>query len=113
MRWRFRVTHEDFLAAFKVVEPTSTREFLAERPRLTFKDIGGLTETKRTLNSILQRVRAGSALFGHARFNPPKGILLTGASGTGKTLLCTRFGGGTRTYPDHGGSAEPTFEMGG
>ena len=31
----FKVTGDDLLAAFKVVEPTSTREFLAERPRFT------------------------------------------------------------------------------
>ena len=88
-----QVTREDFLAAFKVVEPTSTREFLAERPRLTLKDVGGLAETKRTLTSILQLVRGGGALFGHTRFNPPKGILLTGASGTGKTLLARALAG--------------------
>jgi len=89
----FQITREDFLAAFKVVEPTSTREFLAERPRFTFKDIGGLTETKRTLRSIVQLVRAGGALFGHTRFNPPKGVLLTGPSGTGKTLLARALAG--------------------
>jgi transitional endoplasmic reticulum ATPase len=76
-----------------VVEPTSTREFLAERPRLSFKDIGGLAEAKRTLSSILQLVRAGDALFGHTRFNPPKGVLLTGASGSGKTLLARALAG--------------------
>jgi transitional endoplasmic reticulum ATPase len=89
----FQVTQDDFLAAFKVVEPTSTREFLAERPRVTFKDVGGLTETKRTLSSIVQLVRAGGGLFGHTRFNPPKGVLLTGASGTGKTLLASALAG--------------------
>jgi transitional endoplasmic reticulum ATPase len=89
----FRITRDDFLAAYKVVEPTATREFLAERPRITFKDIGGLTETKRTLNSILQLVRAGGTLFGHARFDPPKGVLLTGPSGTGKTMLARALAG--------------------
>jgi transitional endoplasmic reticulum ATPase len=89
----FQVVRGDFLAAFKVVEPTSTREFLAERPRIAFKDVGGLAETKRTLGSILQLIRAGGALFGHTRFNPPKGILLTGASGTGKTLLARALAG--------------------
>ena len=88
-----QITREDFLAAFKVVEPTSTREFLAERPRLAFKDIGGMAGTKRTLRSILQLVRGGGALMGHTRFNPPKGILLTGASGTGKTLLAHALAG--------------------
>ena len=71
----------------KVVEPTTTREFLAERPRLTFKDVGGLTEAKRTLCSIVQLARSSGVLSAHPRFNPPKGILLTGPSGTGKTLL--------------------------
>lgn len=89
----FQITRDDFLAAFKVVEPTSTREFMAERPRLTFRDVGGLAETKRTLGSIVHLMREGGALFGPTRFNPPKGILLTGASGTGKTLLAHALAG--------------------
>ncbi|MFB3819211.1 MAG: AAA family ATPase [Candidatus Methylomirabilales bacterium] len=88
-----QITRADFMAAFKVVEPTATREFMAERPRITLKDVGGLAETKRTLRSILQLVRHGAAHFGHARFNPPKGILLTGPSGTGKSLLARALAG--------------------
>ena len=88
-----QVTEDDFLEAYKMVEPTSTREFLAERPRLTLKDVGGLTDIKRTVHSILQLMRQGSALSAQARFNPPKGILLTGPSGTGKTLLARALAG--------------------
>jgi len=89
----FQITRDDFLAAFKVVEPTSTREFMAERPEVTFSDIAGLAQVKQTLGSIMQLVRTGGALFGHTRMNPPKGVLLTGASGTGKTLLARALAG--------------------
>jgi len=88
-----RVTRGDFLAAFKVVEPTSTREFMAERPHLSFRDVGGLAEIKHKLSSIVRLVSEGSALLASGRFNPPKGILLTGASGTGKTLLARALAG--------------------
>lgn len=88
-----QVTQGDFLEAFKMVEPTATREFLAERPRLTLKDVGGLSGIKRTLHSILRLMRQGSAISNQARFNPPKGILLTGPSGTGKTLLARALAG--------------------
>lgn len=87
------VTRDDFLAAYKVVEPTSTREFFAEHPRITFADVGGLGAAKRTLRSVVQLVREGARLLGQARLNPPKGILLTGASGTGKTLIARALAG--------------------
>ncbi|HSC69736.1 MAG TPA: AAA family ATPase, partial [Candidatus Methylomirabilis sp.] len=70
---KVQISRDDFMDAFKVVEPTSTREFLAERPRITLKDVGGLAETKRTLSSIMQLFRGGEVLFAHTRFNPPKG----------------------------------------
>ncbi len=90
-----KVTAEDFLTAFKGVEPTSTREFLVERPRLCFKDVGGLKEIKRTLLSIVQLPRRSLPVFSSPRFSPPKGILFSGPSGTGKTLMAKALAGET------------------
>ncbi|HEU4386030.1 MAG TPA: AAA family ATPase [Anaeromyxobacteraceae bacterium] len=89
---KIEVTQQDFLEAFKAIEPTATREFLAERPRLGLKDVGGLAEAKRVLRSIVGLARGGG-LFPNARLDPPKGILLTGPSGTGKTLLARALAG--------------------
>jgi transitional endoplasmic reticulum ATPase len=85
------IVAQDFLEAFKAVEPTATREFLAERPRITLKDVGGLAEVKRSLRSTAELVRSGG--LPEAHFDPPKGILLTGPSGTGKTLLARALAG--------------------
>lgn len=90
---RIEVTQQDFLEAFKAIEPTATREFLAERPRVAFRDVGGLAEAKRILRSIVELARGGGAPFPSARLAPPKGILLTGASGTGKTLVARALAG--------------------
>ena len=61
-----RITNENFLEAFKAVEPTSTREFLAERPRTCLRDVGGLGKAKQALRSMVDLVRSGALPY--ARF---------------------------------------------
>ncbi len=92
---KIEVTADDFLEAFKTVEPTSTREFMIERPHLSFKDVGGLHEIKQKLLSMIQLPLRGLPVFSHSRLGPPKGVLFTGPSGTGKTLMAKALAGET------------------
>ena len=87
------VTSDDFLEAFKSVEPTSTREFMVERPRIKFEDIGGLKMIKQSLLSIIEMPTLDIPHFGGKTMGPPRGILFSGPSGTGKTLMAKAFAG--------------------
>jgi transitional endoplasmic reticulum ATPase len=90
---RVQVTSEDFMTAYKEVEPTSTREFMSERPNIFFKDIGGLHQIKKNLLSMMRLPLRGQALFAHSRLTPPRGVIFSGPSGTGKTLMAKAIAG--------------------
>ncbi len=81
------ITMEDFLAALRDIEPTATREFLTERPDVKWDSIGGLSEVKDILVSIVDWPSRYPELFSEGAVSPPRGILFTGPSGTGKTLM--------------------------
>jgi transitional endoplasmic reticulum ATPase len=92
---KIEVSADDFLTAFKTVEPTSTREFMIERPHVSYKDVGGLHEIKQKLLSMIQLPLRGLPVFSNSRLAPPKGVLFTGPSGTGKTLMAKALAGET------------------
>jgi transitional endoplasmic reticulum ATPase len=58
-----------------------------EVPDVTWDDIGGMEDVKSTLKQIIEWPLLYPDLFERADTAPPKGVLLTGASGTGKTLM--------------------------
>jgi transitional endoplasmic reticulum ATPase len=88
-----KVTNDDFMTAYKEVEPTSTREFMSERPNVFFKDVGGLHEIKKNLLSMLRLPLRGASLFAESRLSPPRGVVFSGPSGTGKTLMAKAIAG--------------------
>lgn len=60
---------------------------LSESPNVTWNSIGGLESTKLELKEIIESPAKHSALYAKYRRTPPKGILLWGPPGCGKTLL--------------------------
>ena len=81
------VMMEDFLDALRFVDPSALREVLIETPNVAWNDIGGLQEVKQALREAIEWPLKYSDIFEEAGAKPPKGILLCGAPGTGKTLL--------------------------
>lgn len=81
------VSMENFTAALKEVEPSAIREISVDIPETGLESIGGLKEIKNTLfESVIMPLRHRD-LYKKAQVNPPRGIMLCGAPGTGKTLI--------------------------
>ncbi len=89
------ITMEDFLTALREIEPTATREFYTERSKVQWHHIGGLKRIKETLLSIVDWPHKFPDLFDEGNVRPPRGILFSGPSGTGKTLMAKALAGET------------------
>ncbi len=76
-----------FEEALKEVEPSALREVFSEIPNVTWGDVGGLENIKQTLKEVIEWPLKHRDMFQRIKFTPPKGILLFGAPGCGKTLL--------------------------
>ena len=88
-----QVTHDDVLAGLKEVEPSATREFFIEKSTSTFASLGGLDEVKRLLEAVVEHSHIRSDLYEQVGLAPPRGILLAGPSGTGKTAMARGLSG--------------------
>jgi transitional endoplasmic reticulum ATPase len=84
---KLTVTQDAFLAAMADVEPSAIREVFTEIPDVKWDEVGGLDEVKQTLREAVEWPLKHAVLFERAKTRPPKGILLTGPPGCGKTLL--------------------------
>ena len=77
----------DFYDAMQGVIPTAMREFYVERSKIFWEDVGGLEESKRTLQDNLIVAMNDPEKFSKMGIKPPKGALLYGPPGCGKTIL--------------------------
>src|SRR5207245_1241970 len=84
---KMRVLADDFKMALKEVEPSAMREVLVEVPRVNWSDVGGLEEVKMKLREAVEMPLKEPDAFKRMGIRPPRGILLYGPPGSGKTLL--------------------------
>jgi transitional endoplasmic reticulum ATPase len=84
---QLEVTMEDFGEALKEVEPSAIREVFVEVPDVNWGDVGGLGKVRQKLIEVVEWPLRYPQLFQEANVRPPKGILLSGSPGTGKTLV--------------------------
>ena len=84
---KMAVIMADFRMAIKEVEPSALREIYLEVPEVSWDEVGGLQDIKDRLKESIEWPLTKPELFDHFGINPPRGIVLFGAPGTGKTLL--------------------------
>ncbi len=81
------VNNEDFQKALVEVTPSGMREVFIESPDVKWEEIGGLEDVKRELQEAVEWPMKYPGLYDKLGHKMPRGILLHGPSGTGKTML--------------------------
>jgi transitional endoplasmic reticulum ATPase len=84
---RLIITKADFEQSIKDVMPSAMREVFLDSPDANWKDIGGLEEVKQELQEAVEWPLKYPDLYSTLGYRVPRGIILYGPSGTGKTLL--------------------------
>ena len=84
---KMEVRMSDFKLAIKEIEPSALREIFLEVPEVSWDQVGGLKEVKERLKESIEWPLTKPEMFEHFGINPPRGIVLFGAPGTGKTLI--------------------------
>jgi len=81
------VNKKDFMNALKDVQPSALREVTVEVPTVKWSDIGGLEKVKEELKHAIEWPLKKPEAFRKMGIKPPKGVLLYGPPGCGKTLM--------------------------
>ena len=84
---KLEVHMRDFLEALREVEPSAIREVFVEVPEVRWDEVGGLADIKRQLVEAVEWPLKYADLYRQAAVSAPRGILLSGPPGCGKTLL--------------------------
>jgi len=84
---KMEVRIDDFMNAFKEITPTAMREIAVEVPVVHWDEVGGLEDVKEKLKEAVEWPLKNPEVFTRMGIQPPKGILLIGPPGCGKTML--------------------------
>ncbi len=82
-----KVSMDDFMGALSEIIPSTTREVFVEVPNISWDDIGGLENIKNELKKAVEWPLKYASLFNYTHIKPPRGLLLYGSPGTGKTMI--------------------------
>jgi transitional endoplasmic reticulum ATPase len=83
----------DFDAALEVVRPTSMADSSLELAKITLDEVGGMTEVKEMLTESVLWPLSYPDTFARLGVQPPRGVLLYGPPGCGKTFLVKAIAG--------------------
>ena len=84
---KMEVTMDDFMGAYKEVTPTAMREVYIEVSTVHWNEAGGLEGVKQRLKEAVEWPLKNPEMFTKMGIRAPKGILMYGPPGCGKTLL--------------------------
>ncbi|MHA1521308.1 MAG: CDC48 family AAA ATPase [Promethearchaeota archaeon] len=79
-------------------KPIDSRQLERTMPSTTYEDLGGLADIIQKVREMIELPMRHPELFNRLGIQPPKGLLLFGAPGTGKTLLARAVANETDAY---------------
>ena len=69
------------------LDPLVTASEIVDKPSITYQDIGGLGDQIREIREAVEYPLLRADLYKKVGVDPPKGVLLIGSPGTGKTMI--------------------------
>ncbi|RHY03808.1 hypothetical protein DYB25_010907 [Aphanomyces astaci] len=73
--------------------PPPTSDFVVTRPTTRYTDFGGINSILKEVQELIEYPLTHPEIYTHLGVEPPRGILLHGPPGTGKTMLANAIAG--------------------